>query len=178
MRAQFVAATTQIDHLATRERVIEIVRQLLQELGSFGALPILQPGSHLDRELGLGSLERVELLARLESAFGVVLTDRVAAEANTPEDLARAIVEAPQGNSGNEDTFSALRASVTAQRVHSEASQAGPFAAQTLIDVLRFRATHDAERAHLLITEDAEGATRDFTLTFGELYTVAQRVAA
>jgi acyl carrier protein len=89
------------------------VRELLQELGSFGALPMLQPSSHLDRELGLGSLERVELLARLESEFGVVLPDRAAAEANTPDDLARAILEAPQENSGDENTFSALRASVT-----------------------------------------------------------------
>src|SRR5258708_3675537 len=139
---------------------------------------MLQPGSHLDRELGLGSLERVELLARLESEFGVFLPDRTAAEANTPDDLARAILEAPEGNSGDENTFSALRASVTTQRVHSETSRTGPFAAQTLIDVLRFRATHDAERAHLLITEDSEGATRDLTLTFGELYAAGQRVAA
>jgi fatty-acyl-CoA synthase len=170
--------TTQLDRSETRERVLEIVRGLLQELGSFGALPMLQHGSHLDRELGLGSLERVELLARLENEFGVVLPDRTAAEANTPEDLARAILEAPQGTSGDEQTFSALRASVTTQRIHNEVSQAGPFAAQTLIDVLRFRATHDSERAHLLITEDSEGATRHLTLTFGELYAAGQRVAA
>ena len=31
---------------------------------------------------------------------------------------------------------------------------------------------------HLLITEDSEGATRDLTLTFGELYAAGQRVAA
>ena len=63
--------TAQLDRSATRERVLEIVRGLLQELGSFGALPILNAGSHLDRELGLGSLERVELWARLETEFGV-----------------------------------------------------------------------------------------------------------
>src|SRR4029077_9805713 len=170
--------TTQLDHSATRERVLEIGRGLLQELGSFGALPILHAASHLDRELGLGSLERVELLARLENEFGVIFPDRTASEANTPEDLARAILEAPQEESGEDKSFSALRASATTQRLHSEASQAGPFAAQTLIDVLRFRAMHDAERAHLLITEDAEGAALELTVTFGELYAAAQRVAA
>src|SRR5436305_14992299 len=118
MRAQFVATTTQIDQSATRERVLEIVRQLLQELGSFGALPILHAGSHLDRELGLGSLERVELLARLEAQFGVRLPDRAASEASTPEDLTRIILEAPQTDSPEEKTFSALRASATAQRFH------------------------------------------------------------
>jgi 1-acyl-sn-glycerol-3-phosphate acyltransferase len=160
-----------------RERVLEIVRGLLRELGSFGALPILNASSNLDRDLGLGSLERVELLARLETEFGVRLPDRAASEANTPDDLTRVILETSQADSPDEKTFSALRASATTQRIHNETAQAGPFAAQTLIDVLRFRAAHDAERAHLLITEDTEGAVRDRTLTFGELYAAAQRVA-
>jgi fatty-acyl-CoA synthase len=161
-----VATTTaQLDGSATQERVLEIVRGLLQELGSFGALPTLNVGSHLDRELGLGSLERVELLARLETEFGVRLPDRVASEANTPGDLARAILDAPQADFREEKTSSALRTSAAAQTLHRESSQTGVFAAQTLIDVLRFRAAHDAERAHLLISEDAEGGTRDLTLT-------------
>ncbi len=75
--------TTQLDRSAARTRVLEIVRELLHELGSFGAIPILHADSHLDRELGLGSLERVELLARLESEFGVRLPDRAASEENT-----------------------------------------------------------------------------------------------
>ena len=95
-------STAQLDSAATRERVLEIVRGLLQELGSFGALPILNPSSHLDRELGLGSLERVELLARLETEFSVRLPDRAASEASTPEDLMRLILEAPQSESFGE----------------------------------------------------------------------------
>ena len=170
--------TAQIDHSATRERVLEIVRGLLQELGSFGALPMLNAGAHLDRELGLGSLERVELLSRLEAEFGVVLPDRIAAEANTPEDLARAIVDAPHTGSSEEASPSALRASAVTQELHRDAAQTGAFAAQTLLDVLRFRAAHDTERAHLLISEDGDDGPRDLTLTFGELYAAAQRVAA
>ncbi|HVS87669.1 MAG TPA: AMP-binding protein [Candidatus Acidoferrum sp.] len=169
---------TQLDHTAVRERVLEIVRGLLEELGSQGALPMLCPASHLDRDLGLGSLERVELLARLESAFGVRLPDRAAAEANTPEILTQAILDAPVADARAEDLPSALRASATAQTLHRDAEQAGVFAAETLIDVLRYRAAHDAERAHLLITEDTEGAERSLTLTFGELYAAAQRCAA
>jgi len=174
-----VATTTaQLDRSATRERVLEVVREVLQELGSFGALPMLHAGSHLDRELGLGSLGRVELLARLETEFGVRLPDRAASEANTLEDLARAILDAPQADSSQEQASSALRVSSAAQTLHREAAQTGVFAAQTLIDVLRFRAAHDAERAHLLISEDAEDGVRNLTLTFGELYAAAQRVAA
>ena len=170
--------TAQLDRSATQERVLEIVREVLQELGSFGALPMLHAGSHLDRELGLGSLERVELLSRLETEFGVRLPDRAASEANTPEDLARAILAAPQAVSSEENVSSPLQASIAVQTLHREAVQTGIFAAQTLIDVLRFRAAHDAERAHLLISEDTEDGARELSLTFGELYAAAQRVAA
>jgi fatty-acyl-CoA synthase len=170
--------TTQLDRSATSERVLEVVRRLLEELGSQGALPMLNAASHLDRDLGLGSLERVELLARLEAEFGVRLPDRVAAEANTPEDLIRAILGVPAGGAEEENAPSALRASVTAQKLQRETSAAGVFSAQTLLDVLRYRAAHDAERTHLLITEDSEGEERSLTLTFGELYAAGQRCAA
>jgi 1-acyl-sn-glycerol-3-phosphate acyltransferase len=169
---------TQLDSLAVRERVLEEIRGLLYELGSQGALPMLNGGSQLDRDLGLGSLERVELLARLETAFEIRLPDRVASEANTPESLARAILDAPGGNTEGAESGSALRASVTAQKLHREAADRGVFSAETLIDVLRHRAVHDAERAHLLISEDTDGAERSATLTFGELYAAGQRCAA
>ncbi len=170
--------TIQLDSSAVRERVLEEIRGLLHELGSQGALPMLNGGSQLDRELGLGSLERVELLARLETAFDIRLPDRVASEANTPDELARAILEAPRAGADDGESGSALRASVTTQRLHREAADAGVFSAETLIEVLRHRAVHDAEHTHLLITEDIDGIERSATLTFGELYAAGQRCAA
>ena len=169
--------STQVDPLAARERVLDVLRALLAELGSEGALSMLGPKSHLDRELGLGSLERVELLARLESEFGVRLPDRLAAEVNTPEELAAAVLAAPTSSSVIEST-SALRASATAQKLHRVVADEGVFAAETLIDVLRYRAQHDAERIHLHITEDSDSGDKTHTLTFCELYTAAQRSAA
>lgn len=139
---------------------------------------MLGTGSHLDRELGLGSLERVELMARLESEFGIRLPDRVAAEANTPADLANAVLKEPELGSGAEMETSALRASLTVEKARREAADRGVFATETLNDVLRYRAQHDAERAHLLISEeDSENGERSVTLTFGELYAAAQRCA-
>lgn len=172
------STSTQLEQSGTRDRVLEVLRGLLQELGSYGALDMLSASSHLDRELGLGSLERVELLARLETEFGVRLPDRVAAEANTPEDLARAIVEAPAAETRGEEVSSELRASVTTQKLRRDAAESGVFAAETLIDVLRYRAAHDAERTHLLISEETDGAERQVALTFGELHAAAQRCAA
>ncbi len=173
-------ATTiaQLDRSAVREHVLGEIRGLLTELGSQGALPMLNATSQLDSDLGLGSLERVELLARLETAFNIRLPDRVASEANTPEDLARAILTAPGTTLEDEDAGSALQASVTAQKLHRAATDAGVFSSETLIDVLRYRAAHDAERVHLLITEDGEAGEHSSTQTFGELYAAGNRCAA
>ena len=174
-----VATTTaQLDRSAARERVLLVLRRLLEELGSQGALPMLSGASLLDRDLGLGSLERVELLARLEAEFGVRLPDRVAAEANTPEDLTRGILGVADGATEEDGAPSALQASVTAQKLQRDATGAGVFSTQTLLDLLRYRAAQDAERAHLLITEDADSEERSVTLTFGELYAAGQRCAA
>jgi len=167
--------TAQLGRSDVRERVLEVIRTLLEELGSQGAVTMLSAGAQLDRDLGLGSLERVELIARLEREFGVRLADRVVAEANTPEDLASAIFGAPGAASEDEEP-SALRAAITTQRLYGEAAAEGNLpAAETLVDVLRLRAAHHATTAHLFITEDSG---RTFTVTFGELYAAGQRCAA
>jgi 1-acyl-sn-glycerol-3-phosphate acyltransferase len=168
----------QLDAAEIRERVLRVIRSMLEELGSHGAVPMLTAASQLDRDLGLGSLERVELLARLEAAFGVRLPDQVVAEANTPEDLAKALSASPGTEALEDEAASALRAAVETQKLHREARDAGAFSSETLLDVLRYRAVHDSERTHLLITEEMEGKERSLTLTFGELYAAAQRCAA
>jgi acyl carrier protein len=71
--------------------VLAIVGGLVDELaGRSGALPHLDDS--LDRDLGISSLERVELLIRIERAFGVRLADSVMAEAATPGDLEKDLV--------------------------------------------------------------------------------------
>jgi fatty-acyl-CoA synthase len=190
---------TRLDATEVRQRVLEVIGGLLEELGSRGALPMLNAGSQLDRDLGLGSLERVELMARLETALGVALPDSVVAEANTPGDLARAIcaiqgIEAPTGKwkdgqapplqaeSGADGREESARAATGAFAIPKELRRGpadeGVAALQTLEEVLRYRGMHDAERTHLAIAEEKDGKERSVTLTFGELYGAAQRCAA
>src|SRR3989442_14664919 len=97
------------------ERVLEVIRELLVELGSEGALASLSGQAHLDRDLGLGSLERVELLARLESAVHVRLPDRAVSEANTPDDLSAELGRANAHGGAAAKGFSGLRAAGTTQ---------------------------------------------------------------
>src|SRR5271163_3009571 len=80
---------------AVEAQALSSVRQLLVELAGTRGLEELRgrgPQAHLERELGLGSLERVELMLRLGDACGARLPDRVVAEADTVQDLIDAIL--------------------------------------------------------------------------------------
>src|ERR1700730_2477073 len=83
--------TRHFDAATDEERLLDVVRGLVSELGHQPALASVGPAAHLERELGLGSLERVELLLRIEQAFGTRLDDRVLAEADTVRDLLSAL---------------------------------------------------------------------------------------
>jgi acyl carrier protein len=169
--------STQVDLPGVRERVLDVVRGLLEELGSHGAIDTLTTTSNLDRDLGLGSLERVELLTRLETAFDVRLPDTLAAEVNTPEELIEAILKVPGTVERNDEELSALRAAVVTGRLEQESARSIVQKAETLVEVIRSRGVHDANRTHLVITEDDEQGEHAHTLTFGELYAAAQKCA-
>src|SRR2546427_9530893 len=148
----------QFEKTDVTERVLEVIRELLVELGSEGALASLSGQAHLDRDLGLGSLERVELLARLESAFQVRLPDRAVGEANTPDDLIAELVRANANGGAAAEAFSGVRAAVTTQAMRaaarrSPASARGVEADETLLDVMRYRARCYAERPNLLVQD-------------------------
>src|SRR6202035_3724296 len=88
---------------AVETQAMATVRQLLTELGGSRGLEELNargPQANLERELGLGSLERVELMLRLGDACAVRLRDRVVAEADTVQDLIDAILRVETGGDG------------------------------------------------------------------------------
>jgi fatty-acyl-CoA synthase len=155
---------------------MDVVRGLLEELGSHGALEALSVKSNFERDLGLGSLERVELLSRLETALDVRLPDSLITQANTPEELIVAIRSAP-GAVSSEEEASALRAAVATRRMQGEARESIAQRAETLLEVIRYRGAHDASRSHLIITEDDEQGTHTHTVTFGMLASSAQKCA-
>jgi fatty-acyl-CoA synthase len=78
---------------AVLERVLDVVRDLARETGGPRAERAVSAEASLEREVGLGSIERVELLARLERAFGRALDDR-GLGLDTAAGLARALVDA------------------------------------------------------------------------------------
>ena len=59
-------------------QVLDTIRELLLEIGSQQAAANVSLSSSLNRDLGLGSLERVELLVRMERRFQCRLADDIA----------------------------------------------------------------------------------------------------
>lgn len=77
-----------VDQSPLEVEVLEVTRLLLVENGAQRVLSLLSPTASFEGDLGLGSLERVELLIRIESEFSVSLPDSTIVEAETPRELA------------------------------------------------------------------------------------------
>src|SRR5690606_11418120 len=71
-------------------RLLAVITEMLAELQRDHAREVTLD-SALDRELGLDSLARVELLLRVERAFGVALPENSLNVAQTPRDLLNAV---------------------------------------------------------------------------------------
>src|SRR5512142_2398427 len=78
----------------TEERIVAVVRDLARELSGDRVANAVTPTASLDRDVGLGSLERVELLMRLETELGRELDDHFLL-LDTPREIARAARLAP-----------------------------------------------------------------------------------
>jgi len=83
---------------AIEAQLQEITRDLLRELGNTSAIDGVRGSARLDEDLGLESIERAELMARLNRVLGTSLPESAIAEARTLDD----IVVAMAGSSGTE----------------------------------------------------------------------------
>jgi len=160
------------DPALDEERLLDIVRTLLAELGHQAALASVAAGARLERDLGLGSLERVELLLRVEQAFAARLDERAFAEAETIEDLLTAISKATGARPASPQYEAAP---ARAPKLEDKGLAEGCLAAETLQDVMRHQARANPAGAHVIFFEDdVEGQK----LTFGDLFSGAERAAA
>ncbi len=78
---------------ALRSRLLALVAATLRDLqgDAFGGPPTVTPDSVLDRDLGLDSLARMELLLRIERTFGVDLPEDTLQRSETVGDLLRVL---------------------------------------------------------------------------------------
>lgn len=160
-------------------RVLEIVRQLLDDLGSQRALRSLSLQSSLERELGLGSLERVELLDRLEKEFGRRFSEQLLTEAERPSDLVAALVS----ESGSLASQGGVATTVLARQARDAVAQAKPaserqFAQLSNIETLAHALLHHARcnpsQDHVYLYGDDPSP---HTITYDRLCQEALRVS-
>ncbi|HEY7437594.1 MAG TPA: AMP-binding protein [Methylomirabilota bacterium] len=156
---------TRQDPRAVGPGVLAIVAALVDELGGRPGHRPVGLDDRLDRDLGIGSLERVELLLRLEQQFGVRLPDTVMAEAVSPRDLVTAV-------RGSEPAD--LEALPRVRPPLGEAA-APPVGARSLVGVLAWHAEATPERVHVFL-RDEDG--RERPITYGALWHRARAVAA
>ncbi len=160
---------------AVEAEVRATLRTLLEELGSPTAETLAQPGTpvselHLERDLGLGSLERVELLLRLGQAFQTHLPERTLADAETVGDVVATVLAQVNGRTEAAET-AAEQAGTEAAAELAPPARALPWPvlpargirtlrppeqAETLLEVLWHRGTQPATAAapHLYLYEE------------------------
>jgi 1-acyl-sn-glycerol-3-phosphate acyltransferase len=159
-----VGAQQKLERSDVERRVLEIIGALLEDLGKDRALPVLRHDASLEKDLGLGSLERVELVTRLESEFSVALPESVLAEAESPTDLVDALLvgKAPVMTPGTGTTLS------------TQSRLAPPSRAGTLVEVLRLRAEAESRRPHIYLQEEGGGES---VIRYGDLFREALATA-
>ncbi|UCG52672.1 MAG: AMP-binding protein [Candidatus Latescibacterota bacterium] len=152
----------------TPSRLFDLINGLTAELHPHRSTP--RPAtldSSLDRELGLDSLARLELLARVEHAFGVTLTERAFADAETPRDLLRAIQGARKTKKHTTPP--------DAEPIKLKDAGEAPITAQTLIDVLNWHVARHGDRPHIqFYQDDGKGES----ISYEDLITNGKKIAA
>jgi acyl carrier protein len=122
--------------------------------------------SALDRDLGLDSLARVELLVRLEQSFGVTLTEDTLANVDTPRDVLRALLAGSPG-------VRPADIGVVEEVVVTEVPV--PTAAETLLEALDWHVRAHPDRTHVQLYGDG-GEVRN--MDYRQLLDGARAVAA
>ncbi len=148
-------------------RLLLVVDEVASELNpAHGRIPATLD-SRLDRDLGIDSLGRAELVGRLERAFRIALPEHTLAEAETPRDLLTAVLARRHV------------APIPQQRIaHPPAAPAqapAPVEAGTLCAALDWHAEHHPDRPHIIF-EGADDAAPS-TISYGVLAEQARRAA-
>jgi 1-acyl-sn-glycerol-3-phosphate acyltransferase len=143
--------------------VAELVRELHPQRIRFLDIG---PSSRIERDLGIDSLGRTELILRIERAFRVRLPVQTIGEAETIGDLLRALEQAGPARA---------RAALQAPAAPALPSVPPASEAQTLIEVLDWHTARHPDRLHLSVLQDE--ATILGSLTYAELAAKAQTAA-
>ena len=149
------------------ERVLEVVVAVARE-----ARPHVQPhatlDSSLEKELGLDSLARVELVLRLEKEFGASLPEQALATGETPRDLLRFLLSSAGHTPQAADRSVPSLVQTEGVRAPSESQ------ARTLTEALAYHVERQPDRLTVFMYEEQ----KEFLLSYRALWDGAMGYAA
>ena len=152
---------------ARAKQLLDLVRALSHELrpGANG-IDRLGLNHNLERDFGLDSLARVELLARIERELGVRLADAAIIEAETPGDLLQQMgAPSPAATPSPEPVVTMAEA----------APERPPETLATLIELLDWHVAQHGERVHITLYDETEHSE---DISYRQLQAEAQALAA
>ena len=126
-----------------KQKVLSVVEQLSRELNPQHP-PTITSSTHLEWDLGLGSIERHELLLRLEQALGEKLSSQGVFQASTVSDLVDVTPGAAEADQKTRLTLE--QGEVPPHPAHAE----------NLIEALLYQAEHQATSKTLHFLEEGE----------------------
>jgi acyl carrier protein len=128
------------------DELLELIYNLVKELHPHFSKSSVTLEDDFEKDLGLDSLSRVELISRIEASFNTSFPDKVLHEAQTPKD----ILEMLLGSKAHPAISSYLEKS--ALELKETASL--PTDAQTLVEVLFWHVKEHPDRPHIQLYED------------------------
>ncbi len=134
--------------VALETQIVGIVRELLVEQGKERAANSITTKSSFQHDLGLSSLDLVELVVRCETRLDIEVPEEIAEQADTPAGWAKAIEQGSEQNTAQ----SAYRIAPP-----SHDPVALPVNAHTLVDVLRWHAAAAHGRVHIHLIHEGDG---------------------
>ncbi len=147
-------------------RLVRLIEQLLAESHPQRRITVTLDSS-FERDLGLDSLGRVELMQRAERTFGVSLPDQMLNSVETPRDLARCVLSSHGGRHALADK--------TVMTLATGGTQSVPEAALTLTAALDWHVAQHPAQLQIYLYGDDE---LEHQISYAELADGARAVAA
>src|SRR5271166_1301722 len=133
------------DHEAREGKLIAVIREFVHELHPQRAkIMDVSATSRLERDLGIDSLGRTELILRIERSFRVRLAGATVGEAETVGDLLQALDQAHPGRAVPRGIAATAPLPLVPAAIE----------ARTLVEVLEWHAARHPDRLHLTVLED------------------------
>jgi len=157
------------DPAEREDKIVGVIEEVVRDLhvAPVGAI-VVMPTSRLDRDLGIDSIGRTELMLRIERLLHLKLPASVLTEVETVGDLIAAIGRAAA-------RVAPLHAAAPAS-LRTLPPVNAPDEARTLVETLEWHMARHPDRVHLTLLDDQGEIER--TLSYAELAGASRRVAA